>query len=162
MVIGNTTHRELATAALGREIGYDFLSVSQVTHIHNELVRIYGGRPGVRADGPQLLESALRRPIQAACLDETLDIVALASMSCEAIVKDRPFLDGNERTGLWVLYAMMESNQYDFDPEPAEVMQALRGLSGSTLTREEFVTWLRANAFQMDENARTSPRMRGG
>ncbi len=74
--------------------------------IHARLLALDGGAPGARA--PDLLASALARPRQHHEDEGTMDVVRLAALHTEAIVRNHPSVDGNKRTGFVVGVLFLE------------------------------------------------------
>lgn len=68
-----------------------FLTLEEVLALHRELIRRFGGEPGVR--DPGLLESALARPRSG--YYETLSLQAAALL--QSLCQNHAFLDGNKR-----------------------------------------------------------------
>jgi death-on-curing protein len=77
----------------------EFLSVEDILDLHERLVTLFGGMPGVR--DPGLLESAV---LQAqATFDGSYvhgDVFEMAAAYAFHIAQNQPFVDGNKRTGL--------------------------------------------------------------
>ena len=89
--------------------GPDFLSVEDVTQIHDEQIAAYGGAAGVRDQG--LLESAVAMPRASfgeAYLHE--DLAHMAAAYAFHIAQNQPFLDGNKRTGLVAALVFLDLN----------------------------------------------------
>jgi death-on-curing protein len=87
----------------------DFLSVEDVTQIHDEQIAAYGGAAGVRDQG--LLESAVAMPrayFGEAYLHE--DLAHMAAAYAFHIAQNQPFLDGNKRTGLVAALVFLDLN----------------------------------------------------
>jgi death on curing protein len=76
----------------------EFLTLDDVLKIHERQLSRFGGLAGLR--DPTLLESAINQPM-ATFGGEFLheDLFAMAAAYLFHIVKNQPFLDGNERTG---------------------------------------------------------------
>lgn len=81
--------------------------------IHARLLALDGGAPGVRDDG--LLASALGRPLHHHDDDGVTDIIRLSAIYTEAIVRNHPFVDGNERVGFVVGVLFLELHGYAFE-----------------------------------------------
>lgn len=75
-----------------------YLSLEEVLYIHGELIRAFGGAPGVRDLG--LIESALLRPQTG----YYADVVEEAAALWESLAMNHGFVDGNKR----VAYACLE------------------------------------------------------
>ena len=75
----------------------------EALYIHEKTIMRHGGLPGIRDAG--LLESTLSRPKNFYTYGEQ-DIFLLAAAYAEGIVRNHPFVDGNERTayGLRVFF----------------------------------------------------------
>jgi death-on-curing protein len=87
----------------------DFLSVEDVTQIHDEQIAAYGGAAGVRDQG--LLESAVAMPRASfgeAYLHE--DLAHMAAAYAFHIAQNQPYLDGNKRTGLVAALVFLDLN----------------------------------------------------
>lgn len=69
-----------------------FLTVGQVVFIHDELVREFGGAFGVRDD------SALDSAVLSARMENCESLAEAAAVLLQALIENRPFLDGNKRT----------------------------------------------------------------
>ena len=82
----------------------EFLQIADILEIHQTLIDLFGGMPGIRDEG--LLESALSQP-QATFFGELLHptIHEQAAAYLYHIAKNHPFLDGNKRTA----YGAMET-----------------------------------------------------
>jgi death-on-curing protein len=88
-----------------------FLELDHVLRIHEDMLRRYGGSAGVR-DAARL-ESAVAMP-RAGIGGEFLheDIPTMAAAHLFHIVKNRPFIDGNERAGAFAAFAFLSMNGY--------------------------------------------------
>jgi death on curing protein len=89
-----------------------WIDVRDALAIHVRLLALDGGAPGVR--DPGLLASALARPRQHHAYEGTTDVVRLAALHTEAIVRNHPFVDGNKRTGFVVGVLFLEMHGLDF------------------------------------------------
>jgi death on curing protein len=108
----------------------DFLTIEEVTRIHERMIASYGGRRGVR--DPRLLAAAVGMPTQTfdgEFLHE--DIFEMAAAYAYHIAQDQPFNDGNKRAGLGAALAFLWRNgvRVDEDPSLERAMRALdRGI----------------------------------
>jgi death on curing protein len=100
--------------------------------IHARLLSLDGGAPGLRDAG--LLSSALARPPHHVAYAHETDIVHLAALSTEAIVRNHPFVDGNKRVGFVIGVLFLELHGYAFvAPQPLAthaVLDLAAGRSG--------------------------------
>lgn len=148
------TENCLAGHLLGKEVDIEFLSVSDLLAIHDQVVSTFGGSNGVR--DRSLLSSAVHRPMQAASYCE-LDALSAAAMLGEAIIKNHAFVDGNKRTGFFGMLIMLDRNGYDFDAEAVDIVYAIKGLASSQLSEEQFRQWVaRCAVRREDQDTATS------
>lgn len=106
---------------------------------HEQLLSRFGGLSGIRDEG--LLDSALNRPLQLYHY-EVPSLFELAATYAHGIVKNRPFLDGNKRSGLMAAALFLESKGWDFNaPEEEAVLQTLALAAGET-TAADYAAWL--------------------
>lgn len=90
----------------GRRTALTRIDEHDAAAIHARLLLLDGGAPGVRDAG--LLASAMARPRQHHEYQGTTDIVRLAALHTEAIVRNHPFVDGNKRTGFVIGVLFLE------------------------------------------------------
>src|ERR1700691_5251755 len=77
-----------------------WIDVRDALALHDRLLALHGGAPGVR--DAALLESALARPHQHFAHADSPTIIDMAALYTAGIVRNRPFMDGNKRTGFLV------------------------------------------------------------
>lgn len=111
--------------------------------IHNRLLALHGGAPGVRDHA--LLLSALARPQQHLAYGNDVDMISLSATYTAGIVGNHPFIDGNKRTGFVVGVLFLELNGYRFTATEEDAAQAVLSLAAGTLDEEGFLRFLRAN-----------------
>lgn len=111
--------------------------------IHDQLLVLDGGAPGVRDQG--LLESALARPRQIHAYADHPDLVDISAAYTAGIVRNHPFVDGNKRTGFILDVLFLELNGYRFTATEEAAAQAVLGLAAGTLKEAVFGAWVRAN-----------------
>jgi death on curing protein len=111
--------------------------------LHNRLLALDGGAPGVRDEG--LLESALARPQYIQAYGDHPDTVELAAAYAAGIIQNHPFIDGNKRTGFLVGVLFLEMNGYRLTASEEDATQAVLGLAAGKLDEEAFAAWLRSN-----------------
>ncbi len=107
--------------------------------IHDLQIVEHGGAEGLRDIA--LLESALARPHQLLAYG-TPDIAALAACYAGGILRNHPFVDGNERTAWLLAVTFLDLKGYDVDAEMPDALQAMLALAAGTLAEEAFAAWL--------------------
>lgn len=112
--------------------------------IHERLIALHGGPPGLR--DASLLESALARPRQVQAYVEKTDIVAMAAAYTVGIVRNHPFVDGNERAGFVIGVLFLELNGYRFDATEVDAANAVIALAAGDLDEPGYAAFLRDNS----------------
>jgi death-on-curing protein len=108
--------------------------------IHDELLAQHGGKPGIRDEG--MLDAAMDAPKKAPLFRQ-------AAAYGYGLCQNHPFLDGNKRVALVVMYALLGLNGLELDaPEPETYLQ-IDGVAAGKVSREELETWIRASCVPM-------------
>ena len=118
-----------------------WISARYVMVIHEILLAMDGGGPGVRDKG--LLESALDRP-RNLFLYDTPDLHQLAASYIAGIVRNHPFVDGNKRTGFMVGATLLEMNGYAFQATELDATERILALAAGEMDELQLADWLRA------------------
>jgi death on curing protein len=111
--------------------------------LHDRLLALHGGRPGVRA--PDSLKSALARPQQHHVYGDSPDIVDLAAIYTVGILRNHPFVDGNKRTGFLCGVLFLELNGYRFVASEEAAARAVLDAAADKLDQAGYTAFLRAN-----------------
>ncbi len=118
-----------------------WLLTEAVITMHKMLVAEHGGSSIVRDRG--LLDSALARPKDLFASAKTKPTLpALAAAYAFGIIKDHPFVDGNERVALTAAAVFLEINGATFDASEAETVIMFRNLAAGGMGEEELAEWL--------------------
>jgi len=115
----------------------------EVLALHDHLLALEGGPPGVRSLA--LLESALARPRQLQSYGENPDIIEMAASYAAGIIGNHPFVDGNKRTAFVVSVLFLEINSGRFMANEADATAAFLQLAAGRLKEAAFAKWLRAH-----------------
>jgi death-on-curing protein len=116
--------------------------------LHDRLLAFHGGAAGVRDDG--LLAPALARPRQHFAYAETADIIHLAAIHTDGIVRNHPFVDGNKRTGFVIGILFLETNGHRFTAREEAAAKAMLALAAGEIEADEYAEFLRANVTRED------------
>jgi death-on-curing protein len=112
--------------------------------MHAAMIAEHGGRPGIRDVG--LLSSALARPRNQRAYGTSSTLFDLAAGYGAAIVKNHPFIDGNKRVGLMVMYVFLDINGYQLDAPEVEAADVMLRLAAGELEEKRLSQWLKANS----------------
>ena len=119
-----------------------WLTAEIVIAIHEMQLAEHGGPAGIRDMG--MLESALGRPQNKFAYGET-DLAALAAAYGFGVARNHPFIDGNKRTSLMVIYTFLGINDVDFIVAEAEFATIILGLAAGEISEESLARWIRDN-----------------
>lgn len=110
--------------------------------LHAESIARYGGGDGVR--DMEGLESAISRPF-ATWGGENLykDVYEQAAAIGESVIMNHPFVDGNKRTGLALIYAVLRLEGIKLLATQDEAYHFIVDLATGAKRFEEAVEWLK-------------------
>jgi death-on-curing protein len=120
---------------------WTWLDVGDALAIHERVLMVHGGPPGVRDLGA--LSSAMARAQQRSRYGEDVDIADLAGAYTCGIVRDHPFVDGNKRTGFVLGILFLELNGGLFHADEAAAAQAVLNLAAGNLSEGAYAQFLR-------------------
>ena len=114
-----------------------FLTIGQVIHIHDELVREFGGAFGIRDEGA--LASAVARP-RTGYYDS---LAAEAAALMESLFNNHPFVDGNKRTATASTEVFLNLNGYYIDCDDFEAYEFFMDIFSERAVRfANLLPWL--------------------
>ena len=121
----------------------EFLLLDDVLELHDQMIAVIGGSPGVRDMGA--VESALAQP-RMTFGGEDLDPTAAEKASALAfsLINNHPFVDGNKRVGHAAMVLFLDLNGYDLVGDVDEQERVILAVAASEMNREEFTEWVRA------------------
>lgn len=125
-----------------------FIPDEIVPIIHADLIRRYGGTPGIRDRG--LLSSALaqtRMTIQKRFLHRTLfDKAAAYGFH---ICGNHPFVDGNKRIAFVLMDMFLARNGHELQASEEEAYETMMQLAAGALSKNGLSAWLRAHSMRL-------------
>lgn len=119
-----------------------------ILHLHELSIAKYGGSQGVRDEG--LIESAIARPYQtfggeylySTCYEK-------AAAIAESMIINHPFIDGNKRTGLLAMLAILDENKLEVNTSNDAVYAFIISISTGEIKFDEIVSWLKLNTASL-------------
>jgi len=134
-------------------IKVEFLDANVVLYLHDAVISLFGGKPGLRDAG--LLESAvLRASNKLAYADsELVDVFDLAVAYAFGLAKNHAFNDGNKRTGWAVAVAFLKLNGVEVEVPRGVGVANMVNLATNALSEDGFATWLRLLAQPSADDA---------
>lgn len=115
--------------------------------LHDRLLALHGGATGLRDD--TLHQSELAKPMQVHAYADAPSMLDLAVAYTSGIVRNHPFIDGNQRTGFVVGILFLELNGYRFTASEADAAEAVMKLAAGALDDAGYREFLCANAKQV-------------
>src|SRR5260370_22201082 len=118
-----------------------FLSESIIMAIHDDQIRLYGGKYGVR--DASALDSALHIP-QAQFSGQFLHstIFHMAAVYGFHLSQNHPFLDGNKRTAGMAMFTFLQLNGLEPTATEIDYYQAMMAVATGHMSKEHLADWL--------------------
>lgn len=118
-----------------------FLPTSLVLAIHDDQIRLYGGRYGVR--DAAALDAALHMP-QAQFGGQFLHatIFHMAAAYGFHLSQDHPFIDGNKRTAGMSMLTFLSFNGFQVSASEMEYYEAMMAIANSQKSKDWLTQWL--------------------
>ncbi len=126
-----------------------FLALDEVLALHADQIDRYGGGRGVRDLG--LLESALAAPRSTfgrTYLHGSLPEMAAAYLF--HLVRNHPFVDGNERVGLAAAIAFLGLNGRWLEADPDQVAALVLGVAACETSKSEVAEFIRGHLVKLE------------
>ena len=121
------------------------ISVNQALEIHQILIDKFGGSNSLRDLGG--LESALARPFQTFGSEDLYpDFFTKAAAIGESIIINHPFIDGNKRTGYFLMEAILRLGNIEISAPDDELYKFVISISTGEKSFDEIVEWLKSNS----------------
>lgn len=120
---------------------FRFLSESIILAIHDDQIRLYGGKYGVR--DASALDSALHMP-QAQFSGQFLHstIFHMAAAYGFHLSQNHPFLDGNKRTAGMVMFTFLQLNSLGPAATEIDYYQVMMAVASGNMSKEQLADWL--------------------
>ena len=115
-----------------------------VLAIHDAQLAEHGGLPGIRS--PELLDSALARPMQTATYVSDADAVTIGSTYAISLAHNHPFIDGNKRVAWVAMRTFLALNGIRLTYDRADAVNEMLALAAGERTDEQFTAWVRLHS----------------
>jgi death-on-curing protein len=119
---------------------WKWIADSTIYAQHDFQLSEYGGLDGVRDENG--LQSALARPRNKSAYEEP-DAPALAAAYLWAVIRNMPFLDGNQRTAWVVARTFLILNGHDLQYTQTELVEMVRAAAAGTISEVDAAAWFR-------------------
>jgi death-on-curing protein len=119
------------------------LTVNEIIEIHDKLILVTGGSPGLRDIG--LLESAVLGCNQTFGGEDLYPkCIEKAARMAYSICKNHPFVDGNKRVSVTSLLVVLKMNSISLRFSQQELIALGLGLAEGSINYQELVNWINA------------------
>ena len=119
-----------------------YLTAEQAIFYQQKIIKETGGSLGLRDLG--LLESAINRPKASFDKKDLYPLVLdKAAALFHSMILNHPFLDGNKRTALAVLYEFLKQNRFKLSATEKEFVELPLKIERKELGLEEIAWWLK-------------------
>jgi death on curing protein len=117
-----------------------------ILRLHELSILKYGGGNGTRDEG--LMESAIARPYQTFGGEDLYPTVfEKAAAIAESIIINHPFIDGNKRTGLLAMLAVLDNENFELSISNNDMYNFTIKISTGEIKFEQIVNWLKINTI---------------
>ncbi len=116
-----------------------YLSRDELLDLHDGMIRLYGGMPGVRDE--RILDSCLAQPkTHVFDVERFPTLIDMAAASCFFIVRNHPFFDANKRTGLAAALQFLRINGVSVRFLEEETYDVIIGVANGEVSWEGVAT----------------------
>jgi len=125
-----------------------YLTIQDLIYIHEEVIRVSGGSPGVRDLG--LVDSALNRP--KATFDKEYLYPSLFDKSAalfHSLIMNHAFVDGNKRTAVAAAAQILYINGFELVTSEKELEKFTLNIIKRKIEVEEIASWLEKYAVKL-------------
>jgi len=117
------------------------LDPAQVLYLHNLMSNATGGSPGLRDRAA--LESAIYHSYASfEGKDLYPSIEEKGARQAYGIIRNHPFIDGNKRTGLFVMLVFLELNRIELDFKQSELVYLGAGIADGSINPKQIIEWV--------------------
>ena len=125
-----------------------YVTSEQAIFYQQKIIKATGGSLGLRDLG--LLESAINRPrVSFGGKDLYPKVLEKAAALFHSMILNHPFLDGNKRTALAVLYEFLKQNGYHLKAFEQELIELPLKIEKKDLNLEEIAKWLKEHTSKV-------------
>ena len=120
-----------------------FLTMDEVTAIHQDQLSHYGGSDGIR--DARMLDAALAQPKSTfGGVYLHPDIYSMAGAYLYHIAANHPFIDGNKRTALVSALVFLELNGHGFEVDEGTLERFVLDIADGKVTKNEVASFFKS------------------
>lgn len=120
------------------------LTSNEIVPLHEKMILSTGGSYGVRDMG--LLESAVfSASVIYAGHEPYKTIYEKSARLAYSIIKNHPFIDGNKRTGIFVMLITLDINSIKLNYSQQEIIELGLGIADGSKNYEAILSWINSH-----------------
>ena len=124
------------------------ISTEDILELHACSLSDFGGASGVRDNG--MLESPITRPFQSFDGKELYaSPYEKAAALAESLIVNHPFADGNKRTGMLAMIALLKEYHIEMKADSAALYACIIAVATGSLNQEQLTGWLKENTSSL-------------
>lgn len=128
----------------------NYLSLTQVIELHQELVEAFGGRAGIRDRAG--LEAAVARPAMTFGGEDLYpDLSTKAAALLHSLVLNHTFIDGNKRIGAAAAELMLDINGFALAVDDESFEDVTLATARGEMSAEALAIWFRQRSRAVEE-----------
>ncbi|OAA91289.1 type II toxin-antitoxin system death-on-curing family toxin [Clostridium ljungdahlii] len=121
-----------------------YITVDYILKLHARLIRTTGGTSGVR--DLEILESSVENSKATFCGQDLYPTIeSKCANICFNIIKNHAFVDGNKRTGIYVMLVLLEYNDIKIRFSQNELVNFAIDIASSKIDQENVVNWIKSH-----------------
>ncbi len=120
-----------------------FLTVADVVFIHGRQLALFGGADGLR-DPARLASAVAQAQMTFGGVQLEGDVFGMAAAYWFHLVANRPFVDGNKRTGLAACLVFLRIHGWTLDHAPAQLHDHTVAVACGQRSKADLAAWITA------------------
>jgi death on curing protein len=118
-----------------------YLNIDHIKMLHKKMIDTTGGSHGIRDEG--LLDSAIENAFATFDGSELYpSIFDKAAATCYSIISNHPFIDGNKRTGIFVMLVLLELNDVILEYSQDDLISLGLEVAKGNLSGKDVKYWI--------------------
>lgn len=124
-----------------------YLTAEEILYLHFKVIEDYGGFHGIRDE--KAIESIVKTPQQEVFGSKLYKIVyEQTAYYFRLLIKEHPFIDGNKRTSVSVIYIFLYRNGITLTAKPKNLEDFAVDVAVKNLTIGQIANWIKQNTVK--------------
>lgn len=123
-------------------MNFVMIDIDEILELHDDIINTFGGVYGIKNESGLL--SSIKRPFNTAFGCETFPTLEeKISAIVHSIIYFHVFNDGNKRTGMYILFTLLDMNDIYVDYEQYEVTNLAINIAEGNYDVPEIAEWIK-------------------